>query len=94
MYRGYIPLKSVFTKEYEQLLSQLVEARKRQGLTQSDLAVKLGRIQTFVSKYERGERRLDVVEFIHVAHALGLKVAPLIASIEEQMPLSEHQEGA
>lgn len=87
-------MKSVFTKEYEQLLSQLVEARKRQGLTQDDLAAKLGRLQTFVSKYERGERRLDVIEFIHVAHALGLKVAPLIADIEEHMPLSGNQESA
>ena len=40
----------VFTKEYEQLLSHLIEARKRAGLTQSDLAVRLGRLQTFVSK--------------------------------------------
>ena len=50
----------------------LIEARKQANLTQSDLAVRLNRPQSFVSKYERGERRLDVVEFGEVAKALGI----------------------
>jgi transcriptional regulator with XRE-family HTH domain len=50
----------------------LVEARKKAGSSQAQLAAKLSRPQSFVSKYERGERRLDVIEFRTVAEALGL----------------------
>jgi transcriptional regulator with XRE-family HTH domain len=50
----------------------LVQARKAAKLTQSELSGRLKRPQSFVSKYERGERRLDVVEFGDVAEALGI----------------------
>lgn len=50
----------------------LVSARKAANLTQSQLSGRLRRPQSFVSKYERGERRLDVVEFGDVAKALGI----------------------
>ena len=78
-------MKSVFTKEYEQLLARLIHARKDAALTQQELAQRLGRIQSFVSKYERGERRLDVIEFIHVAHAIGVNAADLVATIEKEL---------
>ena len=63
--------KSVFTKRYKLFLSLLVSIREEKGLSQRELAKKLKRIHTFVSKYERGERRLDVVEFLDIAKALG-----------------------
>ena len=63
--------KSVFTEEYERFRQTLIEARKERGLTQVDIAERLGKPQSFVSKYERGERRLDVVEFLEVAKAIG-----------------------
>ena len=50
----------------------LVDARKNADVTQAELSGRLKRPQSFVSKYERGERRLDVVEFGDVAKALGL----------------------
>jgi transcriptional regulator with XRE-family HTH domain len=50
----------------------LIEARKTAGLTQVGLAVRLARPQSYVSKYEGGERRIDVVEFLEVAEALGI----------------------
>jgi transcriptional regulator with XRE-family HTH domain len=62
-------VESVHTERYQLFREILVEARTRQGLSQAALAGKLGRLQTFVSKYERGERRLDVVEFLDVAAA-------------------------
>lgn len=52
------------------LRSQFVQVRKGSGLTQADLAERLGRPQSFVSKYERGERRLDLIEFCDVCRAL------------------------
>jgi transcriptional regulator with XRE-family HTH domain len=59
----------------EQLRLLLAEARRAAGLTQAQLARRLSKPQSFVSKYERGERRLDVSEFIEVAEALGLDAA-------------------
>ncbi|HMD75760.1 MAG TPA: helix-turn-helix transcriptional regulator [Terracidiphilus sp.] len=58
--------------EEAKLRGQLIQARKSAGLTQVGLADRLGRPQSFVSKYERGERRLDVIEFCEVCHALGI----------------------
>ena len=65
-----IPMKSVFTKEHGIFLEVLVAARTSQGLTQAVVAERLKKPQSFVSKYESGERRLDVVEFFSVARAL------------------------
>lgn len=57
---------------YQRFRILLVEARKGAGLTQAELSRRLIRPQSFVSKYERGERRLDVVEFGAVAKAIGV----------------------
>lgn len=57
---------------YIKLRKLLVTARKDAGLTQAALALRLKRPQSFVSKYERGERRLDLVEFQEVANALEI----------------------
>ena len=62
--------KSVFTKRYQLFLSMLVSARQEKGLSQRDVAKRLKKIQSYVSKYERGERRLDVIEFLDVAKVL------------------------
>jgi len=62
--------KSVFTPTYARFRELLIEARETAGLTQAALAERLRRPQSYVSKFERGERRLDVVEFLEVAQAL------------------------
>ncbi|MBI1900882.1 MAG: helix-turn-helix transcriptional regulator [Planctomycetia bacterium] len=72
---------SIYTARYQRLREILAEARKSKGLSQKALADKLGRIQTFVSKYERGERRLDVVEFLDVAAALNLEPVEVLRKI-------------
>jgi transcriptional regulator with XRE-family HTH domain len=59
----------------------LVQARKDAGLTQSQLAIKLGRPQSFVSKFERGERRLDVIEFLDITHAIGVDAPRLLKRV-------------
>lgn len=56
------------------------------GLTQVQLARRLQRPQSFVSKYERGERRLDVIEFLEVAHALGADPAALLRRVIRSAP--------
>lgn len=57
---------------YKKLSSLLAEARASAGLTQAQVAERLKRPQSFVSKYENGERQLDVVEFIAVCKAIGI----------------------
>jgi transcriptional regulator with XRE-family HTH domain len=58
-------------EKYEKLRVLLVEARKQAGLTQDELAGRLERPQSFVWKVENGVRRLDVIEFLELARAIG-----------------------
>ena len=64
---------------YRRLIAELVDARKRCNLSQEKVAVLLGSHQQFVSRYETGERRLDVVEFCDIARALQLDPGELLA---------------
>lgn len=63
--------KSLKSSEYGRLIEMLVAVRHAAGIRQQALAKKLGKPQSFIAKYEGGERRLDVVEFIAIARALG-----------------------
>lgn len=56
--------------QYSVFRALLVELRERRSLTQVEIATRLGKHQSYVSKFERGERRLDIVEMIAVAKAL------------------------
>ncbi len=56
----------------------LVEARSTKGLMQAELAERLNKTQSFVSKYERGERRIDFPEFVAIADALELDLLAFI----------------
>jgi transcriptional regulator with XRE-family HTH domain len=67
---------------YESLQKALVEARQSKGLTQTEIATRLGKPQSFVSKYESGERRLDVVEFLEVCQALSVKPNSILNKID------------
>ncbi|GEC55726.1 transcriptional regulator with XRE-family HTH domain [Bradyrhizobium japonicum] len=69
--------KSLQSAEYQRLIALLIAARHKAGIRQHGLAKKLGKPQSFVAKYEGGERRLDVVEFITIAEALGANPAKL-----------------
>jgi transcriptional regulator with XRE-family HTH domain len=60
----------------------LVRARKEAGLTQDQLAQRIGQRQTFVSKLELGERRLDVAEFMQVSRAIGADPYKLLREAE------------
>ena len=58
--------KPIHSAQARRLRELLVEYRGRAGMTQADLAERIGRAQTFVSKVEKGERRIDVIELIQV----------------------------
>ncbi len=73
--------KSTHTRQYRVFLDGLIQARKDAGLTQQQVADKLGRPQSFVAKYEIGERRLDVVEFLEIAKLLDADPHGIIDAI-------------
>ena len=66
--------KSMFSAAYRQLVAAVVEARKAAGLTQRDLAKKLGRPQNYVGRVETEQRRLDFIELLHWLAACGADV--------------------
>ncbi|MCK1359039.1 helix-turn-helix transcriptional regulator [Bradyrhizobium sp. 199] len=63
--------KSLKSAEYARFIALLVATRHKAGIRQQALAKKLRKPQSFVAKYEGGERRLDLIEFIVIAEALG-----------------------
>jgi transcriptional regulator with XRE-family HTH domain len=77
--------KSIHSPGHIALRQLLIAARKSAGLTQEQVASRLGRPQSFVAKYEGGERRLDIVEFIAVAKALDQQPEALFEEIVSVM---------
>jgi transcriptional regulator with XRE-family HTH domain len=73
-------------QSYKTFRELLIAARKNVNLTQSQLSSRLKRPQSFVSKYERGERRLDVIEFYEVARGLDLDPLRLLGKLYRGMP--------
>ncbi len=77
---------AVRTEAYGTLLRALVEARAASGLSQADLAMRLGKPPSFVAKYELGERRLDVVELLVILRALETEPEALLPGLLERLP--------
>lgn len=75
-------MKSIHSNSYRYLLALLIECRKLKGVTQQQLSQKLDRPQSYVSKYERGERRLDVIEFLEVCRHLETDAYELLRTLE------------
>lgn len=78
--------KSVFTDAYGVFLEELVKARRDASITQVQLAEKLGRPQPFISYFERGERRVDLIEFVVIARAIGVEPEALFLKIMSRLP--------
>lgn len=74
---------SIHTPAYQSFCRLLVKAREDKSLTQEELACRLGQPQSFVSKVENGERRVDVVEFLEIARVLDLNPAAFINKVQE-----------
>jgi transcriptional regulator with XRE-family HTH domain len=64
--------KSLFSKDYQTFRELLVKSRKASGYTQTQVAEYLVKPQSYVSKYENGERRLDLVEFLEISRAIEI----------------------
>lgn len=77
--------KSIFTEHQERLQELLRQVRVDAGLRQVDLARRIGQPQSFVSKYESGERRLDLLELRQICQAVDLTLEELVRRFEESI---------
>lgn len=82
-------METIYHSEYVTLIERLRSIREDAGLTQATLGEKLGRDQTFVSKYESRERRLDVIEVRDICKALGASFLEVIADLDSTPSSSE-----
>lgn len=73
--------KTLRSTRQMRLIDLLVEQRKRAGLSQAQLADRLGRYQSVVSQIEAGGRRVDVVELLDIAEVIGLDLHDLIEDL-------------
>lgn len=78
--------KSVHTRNYRLFLELLIKARKDAGVTQEQLAKRLNRPQSFVSKCENGERRVDVIELLQILQSIGVEPIGFIKRIVKSTP--------
>lgn len=79
-------VKTLGSKRHKALIATLVAKREAAGLTQTELAAALGEYQSFVARLESGERRVDVVELVLLAHFLKFDAAEVVrelARVEE-----------
>lgn len=83
--------KSIHTRAYAVLLELLREARERAGLTQVELAKRLKQSQSFVSKVEIGERRLDLIQLRTMCEVLGTTLPAFVAKLEERLGRPERK---
>jgi transcriptional regulator with XRE-family HTH domain len=79
--------KTVFTGAHQHLVEVLKEARVESGLKQEELAAKVGKDQTFISIIERGQRRVDVLEFVALARAMGHDPETLFSRVTSKLPI-------
>jgi len=77
--------KNIYTQYHKLLIALLREIRVEAGLTQGELGARIGKDQTFVSKYESGVRRLDVLELREVCQALDLTLGEFVRRLEKAL---------
>jgi transcriptional regulator with XRE-family HTH domain len=78
--------KTLHSPDYTRFLVLLKQARMDAGIVQQELADRLGKPQSFVAKVERGERRIDVIEFVAIAKAIGRDPLRLLKQYLDQEP--------
>lgn len=80
------PRKSVFEEPYQTIVRRLIERRKLIGMTQWGLAKAYGEDQSFISRIERMQRRLDVYEYTVFCRILGIDPGEILRPIWETVP--------
>ena len=74
--------KTLNSRRHKLLVDLLVKRREVIGMTQAELAARLGQYQSFVARLESGQRRIDVVEFLELSEILGFDAAEAVEAIK------------
>lgn len=82
--------KSIYTNQYQVLLLLIRDARAQTGLTQTQMAARLGMSQSDVSKCEQGLRRLDVIELKSWVEALGTTLPDFVRRFEDRLAMEPY----
>lgn len=83
-------MPSIFPNDYRALIAALVRARKARKITQVQLAAAMRVPQSLISKAERGERRLDIVELLRICELLDVPASQLLSTIPSRyLPITE-----
>lgn len=77
--------KSIHRREYSILLDMLIDLRQRKDVTQTELALRIGKDQTYISKIEHGIRRVDIVELRSILIALGENLPQFVQKFEKSV---------
>lgn len=75
-------MKSIYHDDYRKLINHLIKVRKSKSFTQSEIAQKLQKPQSYVAKIENFERKLDILEFVNLCKILEIKASEVLALIE------------
>ncbi|MEA2885111.1 MAG: hypothetical protein QOH32_4367 [Bradyrhizobium sp.] len=75
--------KTLRSRRHKALIALLIERREATGMTQTELADRLGEYQSFVARLESGQRRVDVVEFLKLTEVLGLDPGKVLAVVRK-----------
>ncbi|MDY6948189.1 MAG: helix-turn-helix transcriptional regulator [Pseudomonadota bacterium] len=77
-------MKSQHAAARDRLLESLIAARKKSRLTQQALAKRLHKPQSFISKYERGQRDIGVIELVEIAEALDMDAGRTVRDVQKR----------
>ena len=77
--------KTIYTREYGTVLRLLREAREQAGITQVELAKKLKQTQSYVSKIERGDRRIDLIQLRTICQILKTNLRDFVERLEREL---------
>ena len=83
--------KTIYTRDYRAMLALLREVRKAAGVTQVELADRLGTTQSFVTKCERGDRRLDLIQVRTICELLGTSLPDFVNKLEQRLASSRRK---
>ena len=76
--------KSTYSRKYRRFCESLARARREAGLSQEEVARRLSKPQSYVSKFESAERRLDMIEFLDVADAIGVDPVQFVRRLRQE----------
>lgn len=77
----------IYESEYRILVDCLKNCRLRSNMTQQELALHIGCSQTYISKYEQAQKRLDIIEIRKICLCLGVSLVELIVEFEERIAM-------